>query len=148
MFGRVEGTISGDFFISTLLWWIFNGVNYRLGQQNHSSKFPCYLCYGFRQDQRGEFPGSPAGRWTPGPLRSHYTNDLYYNRFEAMSEGMDFTKAKEKFAQQCFSVVNKPIQLHSDPHLPYIHFLAIDPLHTIKLGQENIVFLHSIFTHY
>ena len=44
-------------------------------------------------------------------------------------------KAKEKYGKECFNVVNEPIQLHHDPDLPYIYFLAIDPLHTVKLGR-------------
>ena len=82
-------------------------------------------------------PGSPAGRWTKGPLRSHNSNLLYYNRFKTMASGMELEKAKEKYGKFCFSVVNEPIQLHHDPNLHYIYFLAIDPLHTIKLGKLN-----------
>ena len=52
-----------------------------------------------------------------------------------MAEGMELDKAKEKYGKLCFSVVNEPIQLHSDPTLAYINFLSIDPLHTVKLGK-------------
>ena len=52
-----------------------------------------------------------------------------------MAEGMELSKAKEKYGKKCFSVVNAPIQLHSDPTLAYINYMAIDPLHTIKLGE-------------
>ena len=48
---------------------------------------------------------------------------------------MEMDKAKEKYGKECFNVVNEPIQLHHDPDLPYIYFLAIDPLHTVKLGR-------------
>ena len=116
-----------------------------LGQQNHSSKFPCYLCYGFREDQGGRFPGSEAGRWTKGPLRSHNSNLLYYNRFRTLADGKNWEYAKEKYGQQCFSVIQEPIQLHHDADLAYIHYLAIDPLHTIKLGKITILISKKLF---
>ena len=70
-------------------------------------------------------------------MRSHNSNLLYYNRFRTLAGGMELEKAREKYGKLCFSVVNEPIQLHHDPDLPYLHFLAIDPLHTIKLGKLN-----------
>ena len=79
-------------------------------------------------------PGDPAGRWRPGELRSHNTNLRDFNGFRAMTEGMSWDRAKE-FAKNYNSVVREPLQLHQDKDLPYINYIMIDPLHTIKLGM-------------
>ena len=98
---------------------------------------------------RGECPGSPAGRWTPGLLRSHRTNEAYYNRFRDRTDGMAWESAR-KHGIDCFSVVRDPVQLHTDPDLEYIHYMAIDPLHTIKLGKLlkfHFVLFHNFCLH-
>ena len=107
------------------------------GQQSHSSKFPCHICTGFREDQQGAFPGDERGRWKPGPLRSHNSNMADYNGFRVRTEGMSWTRAKE-FGSSFHNVTSMPIQLHEDPDLPYLHYIMFDPLHLIKLGKLNL----------
>ena len=104
------------------------------GQQSHGSKHPCHICYGYREDQQGAFPGDERGRWKPGPLRTHNSNTAYYHAFQHKTEGMDWKQAKT-FGSQFMNVTKMPIQLHPDGDLPYLEYLMFDPLHCIKLGR-------------
>ena len=102
----------------------------------HSSRHCCFLCTGHRSASKSLLPGDPAGRWRPGELRSHNSNLRDYNGFRAETEGMNWERAKE-YAKFHNSVVREPLQLHPNKDLPYLHYLMIDSLHTIKLGRVS-----------
>ena len=104
---------------------------YISGQQSHSSKHPCHLCTGFREDQHGQFPGDERGRWQKGEHRTYNSNMAAYNAFKLRTEGMPYDKAKE-LGSEYFNVTREPIRLHEDGDLPFLHYLMFDPLHCIK----------------
>ena len=65
---------------------------YFSGQQSHSSKHPCHLCTGFREDQHGRLPGDERGRWQKGEHRTYNSNMAAYNAFKLRTEGMPWDK--------------------------------------------------------
>ena len=59
-----------------------------------------------------------------------------YNGFLVRTEHMTWDKAKD-YAKFHNNVVRAPLQLHEDKDLPYLHYIMLDPLHTIKLGKRE-----------
>ena len=114
-------------------------------------KFSCLYCQGFRQNSKK--PGSVEGLWQCGEPRTYFNLLTDYNGITAATGGrikLCFSDSKtgtyfkgnpdaitSPLLQRYHGVVNEPIKLQEDDHLPVMLYLKPDPLHTIKLGRPT-----------